>query len=206
MGIVLNLLLFLHVLVCLLMVLLVLMQRPKQEGLGAAFASGMMSESFGAQTTDVLQKGTRIMAIAFFVLVTLMAMIQARSHQASRDGGSGLLDEASEATPGGEPAPSPVLPIPPVDETPGGTPAEEPGEEGETSESGTPEGTEAPGGESGEGAPASNEAGSASEGGTASESPSSEDGESSGSASPEDEGEPVASDDPGESGEGNERP
>tara|TARA_R110002096_G_scaffold16106_12_gene55031 strand:+ start:1251 stop:1811 length:561 start_codon:yes stop_codon:yes gene_type:complete len=81
MSILFNILLFLHVVVCLLLVLLVMMQRPKQEGLGAAFASGMMSESFGAQTTDVLQKGTRFLAICFFVLAVLLAVIKAQQNR-----------------------------------------------------------------------------------------------------------------------------
>lgn len=81
MSILFNILLFLHVVVCLLLVLLVMMQRPKQEGLGAAFASGMMSESFGAQTTDVLQKGTRFLAICFFVLAVSLAVIKAQQNR-----------------------------------------------------------------------------------------------------------------------------
>ncbi len=81
MSILFNILLSIHVLVCLLMVLLVMMQRPKQEGLGAAFASGMMSESFGAHTTDVLQKSTRFLAISFFVLTTLLAVIKAKQNR-----------------------------------------------------------------------------------------------------------------------------
>ena len=43
---------------CALLLLVVLMQRPKQEGLGAAFGSQMTDQVFGAQTTDVLKKAT----------------------------------------------------------------------------------------------------------------------------------------------------
>ncbi|MFT5469175.1 MAG: preprotein translocase subunit SecG [Verrucomicrobiales bacterium] len=71
-----NVLVFLHVLVSILLGLIILMQRPKQEGLGAAFAGGMMNESFGAQTTDVLQKATRFLAICFFTLAALMAVVK----------------------------------------------------------------------------------------------------------------------------------
>ena len=42
--------------VCLLMIFAVLMQRPKQEGLGAAFGGGITDQVWGAQTTNVLQK------------------------------------------------------------------------------------------------------------------------------------------------------
>ena len=46
--------------VCLLMIFAVLMQRPKQEGLGAAFGGGITDQVWGAQTTNVLQKFTVI--------------------------------------------------------------------------------------------------------------------------------------------------
>jgi preprotein translocase subunit SecG len=69
-----NLLLVILVAVCLLLCLVVLMQRPKQEGLGAAFGGGMTDQAFGARTTDVLQKGTVYLGTAFF-LVTLSLSI-----------------------------------------------------------------------------------------------------------------------------------
>ena len=74
MHILLYFLLTLHVLVCLLMVLVVLMQRPRSEGLGAAFGSGMTENIFGAQTTHVLAKFTTWLGIAFFVLTLALAM------------------------------------------------------------------------------------------------------------------------------------
>ena len=49
--IIINLLLVAFVVVSRLLILVVLMQRPKQEGLGAAFGSGMTDQMFGAQTT-----------------------------------------------------------------------------------------------------------------------------------------------------------
>ena len=63
-----NLLLVIHVIVCLLLALVVLMQRPKQEGLGAAFGGGLTDQAFGAQTTSVLQKGTVYLGTLFFVI------------------------------------------------------------------------------------------------------------------------------------------
>ena len=44
--------------VALLMMLVILMQRPKSEGLGAAFGGGVTENIFGAQTTNVLTKIT----------------------------------------------------------------------------------------------------------------------------------------------------
>jgi preprotein translocase subunit SecG len=105
MGILFNILLFLHIVVCLLLVLLVIMQRPKQEGLGAAFASGMMNESFGAQATDVLQQGTRYLAILFFVLSVAMAGIKSREN---RDRYAPIPEEPAVVTP----APATTAPAP----------------------------------------------------------------------------------------------
>jgi len=52
-----TLLLIVFVITCLLMSLMILMQRPKQEGLGAAFGSGMTDQMFGARTTNVQHTG-----------------------------------------------------------------------------------------------------------------------------------------------------
>ncbi|MEY5010414.1 MAG: preprotein translocase subunit SecG, partial [Verrucomicrobiota bacterium] len=48
--IVINILLGIHVIVSILIVFFTLMQRPKNEGLGAAFGGGMTDNLFGAQT------------------------------------------------------------------------------------------------------------------------------------------------------------
>ncbi|HEV7867702.1 MAG TPA: preprotein translocase subunit SecG [Chthoniobacteraceae bacterium] len=75
---VINLLLAIHILVSLLIVLLVLMQRPKNEGLGAAFGGGMTENLFGAQTTNVLQTITRWLGGIFFVLTLLLSFLYVR--------------------------------------------------------------------------------------------------------------------------------
>lgn len=69
-----NLLLVIHVAICLLLALVVLMQRPKQEGLGAAFGGGLTDQAFGARTTDVLQKGTVYLGTLFFLAVNLASV------------------------------------------------------------------------------------------------------------------------------------
>src|SRR5438046_10275177 len=79
MSIVIGILTFLEVIVCLLLVLIVLMQRPRQEGLGAAFGSGMTDQMFGAQTTNVLQKGTTWLGGILFLLTFAHAALVARN-------------------------------------------------------------------------------------------------------------------------------
>jgi len=70
-----NLLLIAFVIVCLLMSLLILMQRPKQEGLGAAFGAGVTDQVFGARTTNVLQRGTVWLATLFFIFSLALSVL-----------------------------------------------------------------------------------------------------------------------------------
>ena len=74
------------------MTLLILMQRPKQEGLGAAFGGGVTDQVFGARTTNVLQRGTVYCGTLFFVLALVLAILI--GHQ-NKD--SALLDENKPA-------------------------------------------------------------------------------------------------------------
>lgn len=74
-SIITNVLLVVHVVVCLLLCLTVLMQRPKQEGLGAAFGGGMTDQAFGARTTDVLQKGTVYLASLLFIVTLVLSIL-----------------------------------------------------------------------------------------------------------------------------------
>jgi preprotein translocase subunit SecG len=69
-----------EVIVCLLLILVVLMQRPRQEGLGASFGDAAASQVWGAQTTNVLQKFTVYLAIILFALTLLLAVLVSR-HQ-----------------------------------------------------------------------------------------------------------------------------
>ncbi len=77
MNLLINLFLALFVLVALLMVFVILMQRPKSEGLGAAFGGGVTENIFGAQTTNVLVKFTAWMAGIFFALTFALSILYA---------------------------------------------------------------------------------------------------------------------------------
>ena len=105
MSILINVLVAFHVLVCLLMVVVVLMQRPKNEGLGAAFGGGMTENIFGAQTTHVLQKFTVWLGIVFFALTLLLAILYAK-----RGTGETVIQKEllSQPAPAAATAPSPA--------------------------------------------------------------------------------------------------
>ncbi|HEY1582573.1 MAG TPA: preprotein translocase subunit SecG [Chthoniobacterales bacterium] len=77
MTILINSLLVLEVLVSILMMFVILMQRPKSEGLGAAFGGGVTENIFGAQTTNVLTTATTWLASIFFIVVLLLSVLYA---------------------------------------------------------------------------------------------------------------------------------
>ena len=77
MNFLISLMLVLFVLVALLMVLVILMQRPKSEGLGAAFGGAVTENIFGAQTTNVLVKFTTWLAGIFFALTFGLSVLYA---------------------------------------------------------------------------------------------------------------------------------
>jgi preprotein translocase subunit SecG len=83
MNLLINLLLGFFVLVSVLMVLVILMQRPKSEGLGAAFGGGVTENIFGAQTTNVLVKFTTWLAGIFFALTFAISIVNA--HKSTAD-------------------------------------------------------------------------------------------------------------------------
>jgi preprotein translocase subunit SecG len=83
MTLVINFLLAIYVLVALLMLLFILMQRPRSEGLGAAFGGGVTENIFGAQTTNVLVKITAWLAGIFFALTFALSILYA--HKTSGD-------------------------------------------------------------------------------------------------------------------------
>lgn len=130
MTIILPLLIALHVLVCVLMILVVLMQRPRSEGLGSAFGGGLTDNVFGSQTTNVLARFTTWMGIAFFAITLLLSIITAKANSGKTTVQKKLLSEpvptaAAAATPTATtPTPTPAAEATPT-ATPEATPATE---------------------------------------------------------------------------------
>lgn len=115
----------LHVAVCLLLILVVLMQLPRSEGLGAAFGGAMTENIFGAQTTHVLARFTVWLGLAFFVITLALAMAYARMGT----GESKITRElANTAVPAAVASPTPAAEAtatPAAEATPVATPAVE---------------------------------------------------------------------------------
>jgi preprotein translocase subunit SecG len=119
MNLLINLLLGLFVLVAVLMVLVILMQRPKSEGLGAAFGGAVTENIFGAQTTNVLVKFTSWLAGIFFALSLGLSILYA--HQSTADSAFRRELMKSQAAPQKSPAQT-TTPQP----SPGSSPATTP--------------------------------------------------------------------------------
>lgn len=89
-----NLLIGLHVVVCIVLVLVVLLQSSKGGGLAGAFGGGGGQTMFGGQeTATFLGKATTYLAITFMVLSLLLAFMSARR---STPGSRSLVREAAE--------------------------------------------------------------------------------------------------------------
>jgi preprotein translocase subunit SecG len=117
MTILINILLGLYVFIALLMVLVILMQRPKSEGLGAAFGGGVTENIFGAQTTNVLTKITGWLAAFFFLLTFALSILYAHRSSTPSRLSRELMKDLPPAAATGSPTPSP---------SPGGTPGGSP--------------------------------------------------------------------------------
>ena len=114
MNILINVILAIDMVVAVLMTLVILMQRPKSEGLGAAFGGGVTENIIGAQTTNVLTKFTGWLAGIFFVLTFVLGILYAQ-----RSSSDSSLRRELMAMPTAAPAASPA----PATGSPGNTSA-----------------------------------------------------------------------------------
>lgn len=105
MSIILNLLTAVLILVSLFLILVVLAQKAKDGGMGAALGGGAAEAAFGAETGNVLSKSTIYAAVLFFVLAFALYLgrIYERKH-ALNDAGNALPTIAVPAAAAAAPA------------------------------------------------------------------------------------------------------
>jgi preprotein translocase subunit SecG len=120
MNLLINFCLVLFVVVAALMVLVILMQRPKSEGLGAAFGAGVTENIFGAQTTNVLVKFTTWLTGIFFALTFALSVLYAHQSTAS----SAFRRELMKNQPSTQTSPAPAAPKSSPTSSPGTTAAQ----------------------------------------------------------------------------------
>ena len=128
MNLLINLCLAFFVLVALLMVLVILMQRPKSEGLGAAFGGGVTENIFGAQTTNVLVKFTAWLAGIFFALTFALSILYAHRGTTGESAFRRELmkqqaNPATSATPAAQASPISSPATKPIQASPASSPA-----------------------------------------------------------------------------------
>jgi len=134
MSILIGVLTAIHVVVALFVIVLVLMQKSSEQGVGAAFGGGMTETVFGAGTTTALVRMT-IWCGAILLSTTLILAVL-HSHR-TKTGGS-LMQRVIATTPAMPPTTQPAFPPttqPPAPETgsitpsaPSQTPVEKPQE------------------------------------------------------------------------------
>ncbi|HUJ11295.1 MAG TPA: preprotein translocase subunit SecG [Verrucomicrobiae bacterium] len=116
MSILIGILTAVHVLVAIFLIVLVLMQKSSEQGIGAAFGGGMTETVFGAGTTTALVRLT--IWCACLLLATTLTLAILHSHRGQRSGS--LMERTLSTTPV---APMPGQPGPPMNTEPSSVPA-----------------------------------------------------------------------------------
>ena len=116
MSILIGFLYVVEVLVCILLAMVVMLQKPKEGGLGGAFGGGMLEASLGADAGNVLIRTPAILGAIFLLNTLVLARLTSTVHSRS------LM--AREAEPAAETAPAlPAAPeLPAVPEVPAAAP------------------------------------------------------------------------------------
>ena len=116
MSILIGFLYVVEVLVCILLAMVVMLQKPQEGGLGGAFGGGMLEASLGADAGNVLIRTTAILGAIFLLNTLVLARLTSTVHSRS------LM--AREAEPAAETAPAlPAAPeLPAVPEVPAAAP------------------------------------------------------------------------------------
>ncbi len=99
-----------EVVVCLLLAMAVMLQKPKEGGLGGAIGGGMLEASLGADAGNFLIKATAVLGAIFLLNTLVLARLTSTVHSKS------LMAGEAEAAPVAEQAPAlpmtaPELPV-----------------------------------------------------------------------------------------------
>lgn len=109
-----------EVVVCLLLALVVMLQKPKEGGLGGAIGGGMLEASLGADAGNVLIKTTAILGAVFLLNTLVLARLTSTVHSRSL-----MAREAEPVVEQAAPA-LPQLPAVPASAAPAEMPAPAP--------------------------------------------------------------------------------
>jgi preprotein translocase subunit SecG len=108
-----------HIIACLLLIAIVLLQQGKGQDLASAFGGGGSQTAFGPRgSATVLSRATTILAALF--------MITSLSLSVLKSGRSSVLDQVQDATTPAPTAAAAPVPEAPAGDSEGGAPAEDP--------------------------------------------------------------------------------
>jgi preprotein translocase subunit SecG len=114
-----NFLYVIEVIVCLLLGAVVLLQKPKEGGLGVSFGAGTAEALFGAQTGNVLVKITIILGTIFLLNTIVLSRLTSRGSDSVMEGvktapaaQQSLPMSSGSSFPSSSEAPKPVIPSP----------------------------------------------------------------------------------------------
>ena len=111
MSILVGFLYVIEVLVCLLLGLVVMLQKPKEGGLGGAIAGGMGEAVFGADASNVLIKATAWLGAIFLANTLLLARLTSTVSSSLMDGEADAPQAAQQQMPpAGDITPPPAAP------------------------------------------------------------------------------------------------
>ncbi|MBO5774795.1 MAG: preprotein translocase subunit SecG [Kiritimatiellae bacterium] len=113
MNILIGFLYVVEVLVCLMLVLVVLLQKPKEGGLGGAIGGGMLEASLGADAGNVLIKATSILGAIFLINTLVLARLTSTVNSKSIMARETVVETAPDM-----PLAAPQLPAAPTPATP----------------------------------------------------------------------------------------
>ncbi|MFO7936529.1 MAG: preprotein translocase subunit SecG [Kiritimatiellia bacterium] len=99
MQIFIGILYFIEIVVCFLLGGIILMQKPKDGGLGVSFGGGMGESLFGAQMGNVLTKGTVVLAVIFLLNTLILSRLTSGSGKSVMDGVKSPAPVSNEALP-----------------------------------------------------------------------------------------------------------
>jgi preprotein translocase subunit SecG len=111
-----------HLLVAVFLIILVLMQKSKDQGVGAAFGGGMTDTVFGAGTTTALVRMTIWCACILLATTLILAVLHSRRSGSTTS--RSLMQRAATpvSAPAALPSPPPLAP-PPAEQPAPATPA-----------------------------------------------------------------------------------
>ena len=119
MNILIWLLTAVHLVIAGVLIIVVLMQKSQDQGVGAAFGAGMTDNVFGADTTSALQRMTIWCACGLLATTLILAVLHAKRSRMAEPMVSKMIQKSPVPAPSKAPASElPLVPAPAAPATP----------------------------------------------------------------------------------------